>query len=456
MARAWIVWLAWFPLAATAEPAFQPGTQITFRGSVQQANRDRAPRPEPGKAFDLTLLVVNADDTATRLYWLVEERGQGAWPWLERFGRMSLDAQYQAVGPQGPALLYDYGEGQHVIPLLAPFLTIATPLALDAAWSDDGLDYEVEAAKEIDDRDTWQIAVKNGYGPKRTLWVDKQSPLLVRLTERVFMDKGTEYQLELKLVGTEPLADDVYQVTRRGFETLVALREKLKRPARSQAEELSAEHRQLLARQLPELEKSVTSGPLARLVRTANRELKTQSGRAEALAEHSARQIGRGIEPFSITGLGQDTLSAESLAGQVTVLHFWEYRDEPLQEPYGQVGYLEFLHNRRKSAGLKVVGVAVDGRLTNEASRKAAVASARKLKAFMNLTYPVLLDDGKLLRQFGDPRPLGAALPLFVVVGRDGKIAHYHVGYYAVDRENGLKELDAFVAELLDREPPAR
>ena len=142
-------------------------------------------------------------------------------------------------------------------------------------------------------------------------------------------------------------------------------------------------------------------------------------------------------------------LSEADRTGEVTLLHFWDYRDEPLQEPYGQVGYLEFLYGQRQSAGLKLYGVAVDGRLTNEATRGAALRGVRKLKSFMNLSYPVLLDDGTVIKQFGDPRLVGAALPLFVLIGADGRVLHYHVGHYEVDRERGLQVLDQHIGEAL-------
>jgi hypothetical protein len=133
------------------------------------------------------------------------------------------------------------------------------------------------------------------------------------------------------------------------------------------------------------------------------------------------------------------------------VLHFWDYRDEPLREPYGQIGYLDFLYHRRKAAGLQVYGVAVNSRLADETTRGAAERSVKKLKSFMNLSYPVLLDGGGLLRQFGDPRVIGASLPLFVVVGPEGTIVHYHVGTYEVQQDQGLKELDDVVAGLLGK-----
>lgn len=438
-----------FPIAAGAEGMPTAGTQLTFRGGVAEVGRDRTQPPQPGKTFDLILWVAESDDAGTQLFWLVDERGQGAWPWIEHFGRLMLDPQGKAVGPQGPALLYDYGSGRNVIPIVAPFLTTDTPLAKGAEWQQDGFEHEVEAGKQIDDRDTWQVAVRNSFGLKRTLWVDKKSPLVVNLTERVFMDKGTEYQLEMKLVGAETTPADQHKATKAGFASLIDLREKLKRPARTQSEEFTPEQRMLLAEQIPQLQKSITAGSLAKVVQTAARELQIQSGRADALAKLGEKHLGQAVEKFSVVSLVGEAVTEADLKDAIAVLHFWEYRDEPLKEPYGQVGYLEFLHNRFKGDGVKVYGVAVDGRLQSDATRRAAAAGIRKLKSFMNLTYPILLDDGELIKQFGDPRLLGATLPLFAVVGRDGKIAHYHVGFYPVDRQDGLKELDAVVDGLV-------
>jgi hypothetical protein len=103
---------------------------------------------------------------------------------------------------------------------------------------------------------------------------------------------------------------------------------------------------------------------------------------------------------------------------------------------------------------VKVYGVAVDGRLADPAERGQALRGIRKLKAFMNLSYPILLDSGGLIRNFGDPRPAGAELPLFIVIGPDGRIAHYHAGTYTVDRNEGLRELSTAVTKALGKGSP--
>ena len=88
-------------------------------------------------------------------------------------------------------------------------------------------------------------------------------------------------------------------------------------------------------------------------------------------------------------------------------------------------------------------------RLAEAGERDAVVRSVRRLANFMNLTYPLLLDDGAAIKAFGDPRLVGAELPLYVVIGRDGKVVHYKAGYYEVDRLEGLKELNGVLGEQL-------
>jgi hypothetical protein len=76
----------------------------------------------------------------------------------------------------------------------------------------------------------------------------------------------------------------------------------------------------------------------------------------------------------------------------------------------------------------------------------------KKLQEFMNLTYDVAVDDGSLLAQFGDPRALGSPLPLWVVIGHDGKVSHYHIGFYNITPDDGLKELDQAVIDALRKQ----
>ncbi|HVU88646.1 MAG TPA: redoxin domain-containing protein [Pirellulales bacterium] len=447
--------LATFPLVVTASLVLtapgplEPGQQLLFQGTVSQRVVEPGQPSPQQKAFDLSWFVADVDAAGATLYWLVEERGRGAWPWPERFGQLKLDTAGRTQGSHIPSLYFDYGEGESVVPLPAPLVTLEKPLAAGLTWSAAGEDFEVEQERDADGRAAWPVRVHNAYGAKRTMLVDKSSPLLLATNERVFMNKGTEYALEMKLARVTKNSAEEAAATRAAFDELLALLSKLHRTPRSADTEWTPEQIAMLSRAAPGLEKAAAGGPLERLVATAGRDAKLQGGRADEVAEIINKYQGRPMPGFSLPGLAGGTLTLADLAGQVTVLHFWEYRDSPLKEPYGQVGYLEFLHQKRKDAGVKVYGVAVDGRLNEPNERRAVGTGVRKLKSFMNLTYPLLLDGGEVIKSLGDPRLVGATLPVVVVIGRDGRITHYHVGNYEVDRQEGLKELNAAVTAAL-------
>lgn len=444
------IWLLWALLpAATLAQGLPAGTQLSFRGSIAQLDRDRAAQPAQ-KSFDL-LLIVAESEANKRVYWTIDERGRGAWPWVERFGSLTLDDRWQRGQQRGPTLLYDLGESKSAVPVTLPLLTAEQPLAAGLEWEEGPWKHVVQKATKLDDRDTWQVQISNSYGPKRTVWVAKDSPLAVGINERVFMGMGQEFQLELRLISHEVLPADSLATVKAAFDGLIEVRGRLNLAGSRESLDLTDDQRAMLAQALPPVEKQAAATPLERIVRAAQRDLGQLNDKAAAVSKLTEQQTGSGVPEFAAEGLNQESVSQQDLAGKVTVLHFWEYRDSPLQEPYGQIGYLDFLAQRQKAAGVKVYGVAVDGRLGDPAERSQALRGIRKLKAFMNLSYPILLDNGSLIRKFGDPRPAGAELPLFVVIGRDGKIAHYHAGLYPVDRNEGLRDLNAAVTKALGK-----
>lgn len=435
------------PLVLSAGASLPAGTQLNYRGTVAAVSSE-APTGE--KEFDLTLWALSTADENTEVFWLIDERGNGAFPWPARFGQATLDRAYRSAAP-GPALLYDRGEGQSVVPLLWPFLTTAEPLAEGVDFRDDTLEYHVDRPTKRAERNAWRISVRDSFGPKRTLFVDQQSPLLLEVEERLTMGRGEAYQLKLTLVGSEQLPEAAVEALTKAVAATNSVRNKLNLPPQKQENLWTTQQADLLKKELPPLLEVAAGTPLEKLVQTAQRDLELQAGRNDAVATMQARFLGQAVENFSVSGTSGEKLTQEALKGKITVLHFWDYRDEPLREPYGQIGYLDFLYHRRKAAGLQLYGVAVNSRLGEDATRAAAERSVKKLKSFMNLSYPVLLDGGSLLRQFGDPRVIGASLPLFVVIGPEGTILHYHVGTYEVQQDQGLKELDDVVTGLLEK-----
>lgn len=446
---------------AAAEPQIAPGIELHYRGTVAKVERDRSTQAA-GKAFDLSVLVTAVDADGADYFWLVDERGQGSFSWAERFGKWSQNAAGQAPEIEGPALLYDYGKGKHVVPLPAPRMAVGAIAddgerkkpEIGAKWTADGRDHEILRTQSVDGRTAWVVEVRNQFGVQRRAWVDQESRIVLQEEVRVFMDQGTEYRLAMELADVEFLEPPALTARQASFTALLQLHGKLKRAPRTIDEKLTPAQLKVLAANLPAARAAV-EGPATRLLATAERDLKQQESRTSALDKVTAAQVGRKPSAFEITGLDGATLRGDELSGAVTVLHFWDYRDEPLKEPYGQVGYLEFLYDKHKARGLRLFGVAVDGRFQQPEGARSAAVGVRKLKNFMNLSYPILFDGGDLVREFGDPRLQGGELPLFVVVGPDGKIVHYKVGHYPVDREAGLKQLDAVVTGLLKAEEKA-
>jgi alkyl hydroperoxide reductase subunit AhpC len=429
-----------------------PGVQLSYRGSV--ARRSNEPTvAQPEKRFDLWLLAAGHRDGAIELHWTLDESGRGQSPWPNRFGVWKLGASLLPADESGPSLLYDHDSQPTAIKLPVPLLRPPAALAVDAAWTADRWKYHVENSDRLEDRECWRIRVSNEYGRKRTVWLDKKDGQVVGIDERVFMGRGEEYEVQLRLAASTMLSGDELAKHNDDFGLLAELRDNIATDPQ-QLRELSASQRALLGELLPLVEQSVTSMPLVKIVGAARQDLVRQTGLANRIGELIGRFEGRAVETFEARGPKGDFTNDKELQGKVTVLHFWEYRDEPLREPYGQIGYLEFLYDKRKAQGVQVYGIAVDGRFADDQQRPSAIRSVNKLLAFMNITYPVLLDDGRLLKKFGDPRAVGGQLPLFVVVGPDRKIAHYFVGCYPVDRDAGLKQLDEVLARTLKEQVP--
>lgn len=425
------------------EPQFEIGEQLTYEGTLVAEKGEPA---ETQKKFTCTLLILDIQ-AGDRVHcaWTIQEDGRGGWGWLRQFGELTTGGRPGAAAGNAPSLRYQRDAGASIVPLLTPLWTNRPALAADQSWQEDKLQYRVVASEAIRGRRCWVVQVSNAYGPKRTLWIDKATPVVLAIQERVFLGQGEAFELLMQLKQTDVLSDERQAKATATLTALKALREKLGiEPAADEAA-WTEEQIRVLTEALPKISAADPTDGLGQIVAAANEDLKTKRNQANGVSALEKRIVGKQVPAFQLPELSGKNMGSSDLKGKVTVLHFWEYRDAPLEEPYGQIGYLDFLLRQQKAGNVQVIGVNVDERLADESTRGRSIASAKKLKSFMNLSYPILLDDGEVLKQFGDPRAADAKLPLFVVVAPDGKVVHYHVGSYDVDRLVGLQELNEVV-----------
>lgn len=433
-------------VAAAPSDSLPTGTQLVYRGRFVAEKGDAAPSE---KNFDLTILLAS-DSKGLAVRWTTEERGRGAWSWLDRFGTVRVNARLRHTDGVMPTLLDQRPEGNSVVPLLLPFVTYDEPLAEGVAWIEDRLEHKVIASEKVGSADSWRIEVRNPLGRKRTVWVDKASPVVLAMSELVFIGQGEQHNLRYELVSREALPSERSDAAIAAFEEFMRLRERLEFGPQTREFQWTSDRLALLKSDLPAVAAKAKDTPLAKLAQTAEQESKTQKDRSHAIGALQGKLVGSPSPRPGLETISGEPFPWDDLKGKVTVLHFWEYRDMPLEEPYGQVAYLDYLIRKHAGGNVRMFGVVTDQRFSQPDGRRAGIQSAKRLHAFMNLSYPLLVDLGEAVKQFGDPRATGAKLPLFVVIDRAGKVVHYHVGHYEVNRDRGLEELEDVVRKALD------
>lgn len=426
-------------------------TEMRYNGSLIKLSRDAD--GQAVKNFSLYFVMTKQQDGTRQFGYLVNERGGGAWPWPERFGLISLNAENRAANSAQPRLLYDHEGSLNPIRLPYPLLSHSVPLLPGATWKSDNESFEVKQASQAQNRECWQIDVATNFGRKRSLWVEKETAIVVRVEERIFMGQGVEFTLKMQLESLQALDEPALAKTMKPFEQLLKLQSDLKRAENEQKPELSEAQLAIARSAITDIEKAADGTPFGHIAGVAGRDIKLQLQRSDEVFQLAKKLVGQAAPPFVLELLDDNqSVSPKDREGKITLLHFWEYQGEPLAEPYGQVGYLDYLFSRRRKLGVQVYGVAVDAQLGEKDKKQSIVRSVNKLKSFMNLGYPIALDNGDLLGKFGDPRKLGAKLPLWVVIDAEGKIVHYNSGFYKINPDEGLRLLDEVVVKLIQQQ----
>lgn len=424
-----------------------PAVELRYTGALSKAGQ--AADGVAVKRFSLYCAVSREPNNSRRVAWFMNERGGGSWSWPERYGAIAIDEQLKPASTGTIRLLYEYEGTPIVVPLPFPLVGYASQLKAGATWTDGKEAWEVVKQVKVHDHNTWQVQVSTSFGRKRSLWIDTEAPIVVALEERVFVGQGDEHVLTMQLDSVKPLDEQQFARDTQALPALIKLQADLQRGENEFRPELNEAQLKAAGDALAALQKDSADTPLSALVSAIGKDVKGQLQRTDEVARLAEKLVGKAAPTFTLNLTDKSRVAEEALKGQITVLHFWEYQNEPLVEPYGQVGYLDFLSGKRRKLGVQVFGVAVDGRLGDDQASSPALKSIQRLKQFMNLSYGIAIDDGKLLAKFGDPRKYGAKLPLWVVIDADGRIAHYHTGFYKINPDEGLQQLDEVLVKLI-------
>lgn len=439
-----LVWMAVIDLPS--------GTELQYSGTLVQQTRTDA---SDVKSFNVQALIVTGEDGIRSLAYVVDERGGGNWGWPERFGWIPLD---QNASPKvNPIRILYTRDGQHYpMNLRSPCFEFREKLATQFSWTDGRLEYTVTRAKKMKDRSCFQVDVASNLGRIQSLTVEAETGTLVSYEGKVIIGRGEEFQIKMELQsqGQLPAAD--LEKNQTAFSSLIALQTALRRTGEQTQVELTPEQLELVRKTAPQLEKEATGTIWSRLVESITRDSLQQQKRLDGVAGMRQKLVGQAAPEWKLKLTDGNTITSSDMTGKVVVLHFWQYRGEPLTEPYGQIGYLDFLNSKRKKLGVQVIGVNVDERFVDPRQSNAATRSMKSLLEFMKISYDMATDDGSVLAEFGDPRSAGAPLPLWIVIGHDGQVTHHHSGYYQIKPDEGLKPLDDAVVEALRRQKGVR
>ena len=399
---------------------------------------------QPVRDFEIRCLVLPATGGFPVVLYLMDQTSDEQ-PWHAQFGRVEFDAE-GLPAPGLPVQRHTHGGQHHWIKLRFGVFPTFAKLAPDAEWTEGDARYRLVGELVANAQPCWQLEIDAPMGRRTTLLIQKSNGAIVAAKHRFFMGMGEQFDLNLKL--EELTVADAALVETWTKATGPLLQVQQQWGAEAETSSSASKPTPPSSELLNEIDQATDGTPFAALAGVIRKEVTAGQQRDKAIADLAAKFVGRPAPPISVTPLDGGEPLPLSKPGKLTVLHFWEYQEKPLAEPYGQIGYLDFLAQKRKGS-VQVVGVISHTQVQDPKTAKLALQSARKLREFMNIGYPLGYETQGALAALGDPRTFEVDLPLWIVIGADGTILHYHVGYYEVNSNRGLEELDGVVEKAL-------
>ncbi len=424
-------------LTTSQLPAAQ---QYLYTGQLERI--DRSGVGTQLKEFSATCVVTS--DDASKAFFHLDETGSKL-PWIERFGTTS--AQDAILSKSGVAIGYRHLDRNYVLPVAFPYFASFDQLESGAEWKNEQGEFQVTGEKTVNDTKCWEVKATTGIARHHRLYVRQDAPIIEAGTQTVFMGPGDRFRMTFRLA---PLTEDKNEENPRltaATSFLLNLKATAARSEHERFQPLSPKQVKEISSSRSELLAASKGTFLDGFAKEIDEHLTTTLNRKSRVDSLAGSMLNNAIPKFTLQTLAMQDIPSSSLAGKTVVLHFWDYANPTLEQPYGQVGYLDFTHNRWQNKGVVVYGVAVNSQLIDSKTRSAAIREIQRLKQFMKLSYEITFDAGAVLNSFGNPTRLGVELPLWVVISPQGEIVHYQTGFYEVDNRVGLKDLDQAIEE---------
>lgn len=161
---------------------------------------------------------------------------------------------------------------------------------------------------------------------------------------------------------------------------------------------------------------------------TATSEEQVATGTVEASAETGV-SVGDIPPAFTLPDLDGNQVSLADFEGKVVVLDLWATWCRPCRE---EIPFLIELYDEFESQGLEIVGVGLDQ------------GGAADLAPFVDrngIDYKIVVGN----RSVGDAYQV-SGIPTTLFIGRDGRIAHKHIGFSNEMRDEMRTQLEELVA----------
>ena len=139
---------------------------------------------------------------------------------------------------------------------------------------------------------------------------------------------------------------------------------------------------------------------------------------------------GQQAPDFALKSATGENLRLSEYRGDVVMINFWATWCGPCRQ---EMPLLDELYNRYQRVGFNLLGVNID----DDSSR------AMKMATELGVSFPVLFDSRKEVSKLYEVN----AMPVTVLVDREGNVRHVHLGYKPGYEEKYLDEIRSLLRE---------